>query len=283
MKAILPSWIDSMIIEGLDHIDGCVIVNRTNPEDFTLYSRLIIILLESRATHPEVYAFIEANANKYHMIFTFDRRLLETCKNTKLLLFGTTWISRENALSPPHSKSGISFLCGSKMRIIGQRIRRIIYNNQPVLQKASGRELVFWRSGKDTIIPQVSPFGNPILGTNADAKFLVHGNRHFSIITENNQQENYFTEKIIDCFLCKTVPIYWGCPNIGSFFSLDGIIILTGNTETEILDNLVKILRGCTEQTYNSMLAAIEYNYTEAFKYAYNYNDRIKELIHESI
>jgi len=39
-----------------------------------------------------------------------------------------------------------------------------------------------------------------------------------SIAVENSSQKNYFTEKLIDCFVCNTLPFYWGCPNIFDFF-----------------------------------------------------------------
>ena len=31
----------------------------------------------------------------------------------------------------------------------------------------------------------------------------------FHIAIENNKAINYFTEKLIDCFVSKTIPIYW--------------------------------------------------------------------------
>jgi hypothetical protein len=37
---------------------------------------------------------------------------------------------------------------------------------------------------------------------------------------------HYWTEKIADCFLAGTVPIYWGCPNIGDYFPSDAMIRL---------------------------------------------------------
>lgn len=40
----------------------------------------------------------------------------------------------------------------------------------------------------------------------------------YSLAFENSSHENYFTEKIIDCFLSWTKPIYWGCPNIHEYF-----------------------------------------------------------------
>lgn len=40
----------------------------------------------------------------------------------------------------------------------------------------------------------------------------------FSIAIENTSAPYYFTEKIGDCFLACTIPLYYGCKNIGKFF-----------------------------------------------------------------
>jgi hypothetical protein len=36
----------------------------------------------------------------------------------------------------------------------------------------------------------------------------------FHIAVENVKIDNWYTEKISQSFATKTVPIYWGCPNI---------------------------------------------------------------------
>lgn len=36
----------------------------------------------------------------------------------------------------------------------------------------------------------------------------------YSICIENSREKNYVTEKLTDCFLMGTIPIYLGCPNI---------------------------------------------------------------------
>lgn len=46
----------------------------------------------------------------------------------------------------------------------------------------------------------------------------------FSITIENDDHPGYYTEKITDCFATGTIPIYWGDPNIGKIFDLNGII-----------------------------------------------------------
>jgi hypothetical protein len=47
----------------------------------------------------------------------------------------------------------------------------------------------------------------------------------FNVSLENAKQINYYSEKIIDCFLTFTIPLYIGCPNIGEYYDTRGIII----------------------------------------------------------
>tara|TARA_Y100000816_G_scaffold92668_1_gene64135 strand:- start:3871 stop:4749 length:879 start_codon:yes stop_codon:yes gene_type:complete len=43
----------------------------------------------------------------------------------------------------------------------------------------------------------------------------------YSLCIENCSRENYFSEKITDAILCWTIPIYYGCTNIGKYFPKD--------------------------------------------------------------
>lgn len=57
----------------------------------------------------------------------------------------------------------------------------------------------------------------------------------FSITIENSTYPNMITEKITDCFMTGTIPIYYGINNIGDFFDKDGIIQLTDEFKIEDL------------------------------------------------
>ena len=76
----------------------------------------------------------------------------------------------------------------------------------------------------------------------------------FSFAIENATYSNMFTEKITDCFITGTIPIYYGMPNIGDFFNLDGIIILDENFKIEDL----------SFDLYNSKIKAITDNFNRA-------------------
>jgi hypothetical protein len=49
----------------------------------------------------------------------------------------------------------------------------------------------------------------------------------FSVTIENTEYNTYWSEKILDCFCCGTVPVYHGSLDIGDYFNTSGIIKLT--------------------------------------------------------
>jgi hypothetical protein len=46
----------------------------------------------------------------------------------------------------------------------------------------------------------------------------------YSIAFENARAPHYFTEKIMDCFVCLTLPLYYGCPEIQRYFPAKSFI-----------------------------------------------------------
>jgi hypothetical protein len=73
----------------------------------------------------------------------------------------------------------------------------------------------------------------------------------FSIVMENATYANMFTEKITDCLMTGTIPIYYGISNIGDYFDTNGIIILDDNFKIEEL----------SFELYQSKLEYIKTNY----------------------
>ena len=56
--------------------------------------------------------------------------------------------------------------------------------------------------------------------------------------TDNQKTDNWFTEKVIDCFQTKTIPIYIGCPNIDKYFDTRGMIIC--NNINDLIQKTIK-------------------------------------------
>ena len=98
----------------------------------------------------------------------------------------------------------------------------------------------------------------------------------FSICIENSSHHGYHTEKIIDAFLSKTVPIYWGCKDLETFYDMDGII-LCKNVQ-EFIDKT----NALTEKDYYSRKVAIDHNYKIA-KITADLFGRVKNTLKEII
>ena len=99
----------------------------------------------------------------------------------------------------------------------------------------------------------------------------------FSICIENSRNKGYHTEKVIDAFLSRTVPIYWGCPNLDELgYDPKGYIMC--NDENEI----IKVVNSLTEKDYYDRLDAINFN-CEKVKYYADFYGRLKSVIVEII
>lgn len=83
----------------------------------------------------------------------------------------------------------------------------------------------------------------------------------FSVVIENGMIDTLFTEKLIDCFLTGTIPIYWGTPKIAEHFNMAGVI--TWNT-LEDLDRIMSMLHPAEWET---RLDAIKDNFDRAMNY----------------
>lgn len=90
----------------------------------------------------------------------------------------------------------------------------------------------------------------------------------FSITIENDQYETYWTEKILDCFACGTIPIYYGSPDIGDFFDKNGIIILDDKFNINDL----------SKELYMSKIEAVEKNFKKSMEYNIIEDIIVKEL-----
>ena len=78
-------------------------------------------------------------------------------------------------------------------------------------------------------------FNNPIENKEEGLKDYC-----FNFAIENCKETGYFTEKINDCMLAGTIPIYWGDPDIGNTYDINGIIDITDFTDLKLSFSLYK-------------------------------------------
>lgn len=90
-----------------------------------------------------------------------------------------------------------------------------------------------------------------------DDKWLGLAEYKYSIAIENSVHNNYFTEKIIDCFLSYTMPIYFGCPNILDFFPANSMLLIDPANKVESLRKIKEAIKdNYYEDNFESLLEA---------------------------
>jgi len=200
-------------------------------------SKNIAWLFEPWDHIPHIYNFIIKNYSKFEAIWTHDRVILEKVPNAIKLPLGGCWI--DDFDWDIHNKTkNFSIIASGKRQHPGHKLRHQII-------AGSGNNIDVFGGG-------YNPLENKITGLR-DYRY------HFCI--ENTKRDYWFTEKLIDCFVTGTIPIYWGCPSIDDFFNIDGMICF------DELKRLPELLPLCTTAFYESKLDAIKENFKLAQKY----------------
>jgi RNA recognition motif-containing protein len=197
--------------------------------------------------------------NTYNHLFTHNQELLDFAENSTVFPLASTWIQN---YSFPDKEFSVSALVGGKLLAPGHHLRHKVWFKEDKIT-APRR---FFLSGNYGGIENYN--NNPILGKDKSPLF----DSQFHICIENANRRNWFTEKLIDCMVTKTVPVYWGCPNIGDWFDTRGFIVANDFKE------IVNACNSLDENTYSEMLPYIEENYKKGLELA-NISVRLKNDI----
>lgn len=73
-------------------------------------------------------------------------------------------------------------------------------------------------------------------------KWAVLAPYKYSLAIENSAYDDYITEKLYDCYLAHTFPIYYGAPNVTKYFSPDSLAIIDINDLPGSILKIEKIL-----------------------------------------
>lgn len=235
-------------------IDGLPVQEKNKDE--------IWIFIQVESYYVLGYLYSDLHKYEFDMILTFIDGWYNKKKYFKFFPYNKVyWVKpdfnlKENLNLPNVSpiaykicdkKFQISMLCGSKNWCPGHIFRRECWNYQNKIEIP--KKFMYSHSNEGLKIFE----DNKKISHSKDKTELFIDSM-FHIAIENNKAINYFTEKLIDCFVSKTIPIYWGCPNIGDFFNLDGMIILDNIKDLKLINNLSK-------QFYIDRIEFIEDNY----------------------
>jgi hypothetical protein len=204
-------------------------------------------LMEPPAIHPWSYENIINFEDKFDYILTFDENLLNRSSKYIKYIVGQSRVP-DNISNFYEKSKHISMISSGKEMSYGHRYRSYVYNL--VKDKVDG-----WGNG---------------LGRPFDEKTEPLIDYEFSICVMNSRINNYFTEILIDPMRLGTIPIFWGCPNIGDYFNLNGM-------ETfDTLDDLSEVIKNL--KPYKEYIKGAKENFFLCREYL-NTDDYISKII----
>ena len=206
----------------------------------------IAFLFEPRSMIGDAYAYVEKYPDNFDLIFTHDSKILQN-DNAYFFNWANVWYTSDS----PKTK-GISLVSSWK-------------DWCPLHKARLSLAKLFDMSKKVDVYGTWNEYGNPEL--KVPVKDYLE-NYKFSIVIENDIDDLWFTEKILNCFSTKTVPIYVGARNIGDIFNADGIIQVNDWMEIpEIVNNL-------DLDSYGSYLPYINDNFERVKEYTIPWDER---------
>lgn len=210
-------------------------------------------ICEARNIHPFAYEGVEKNIDLFDLVITWDQKLIDTYDNCKLMPVMHARVPEEDWGVAPKTKM-VSLIASTKRITPGHRYRFEVAD-----KLAEKYNIDLWGLA-------FKPF---------EEKKEALQDYYFSITIHNNKESHYFTDALIDCFAVGTIPIFWGCPNIGDFFDIEGILVFDTIEELEtILDNL-------TARQYQSKMTHVKRNMEIAQKYKTTVDDQVAAYLKE--
>jgi len=201
------------------------------------YEEIYALLVEPCWIHNEkVKHFIKKHHTLFKKIFTFDAELLS------------------------HDKE--KFVCIHPLTQVSVTEYKVFTKSKMVaMQPLSTKKGHFEYDLRHYVARKFQKFFSSIKPASIMLPFLddFFNDFRYQVAIENCKEPNYFTEKATTCFLTGVVPIYRGCPNLGDFYNMKGVIVF------DTPSDLKKILSNLSEEDYLSRMDAIQENFKIAY------------------
>jgi hypothetical protein len=270
--------IDKPITFFYDYVPQNIEQLQINPYNF--------IMLHEPNEFFGLHSWVINNNNLFTGILTYNEKILNHCDNAVLFHHSSNFLDEDyiNSFKNIDKKFEVSFLSGAKKLVEGHKLRQEVYKIEDkitipkkwfyVLDDFNWDDFNKGGVGRPSNIEYID--GKMVL-PQVEGKKILFKESMFHICIENTKYDFYFSEKISEAFLTKTLPIYWGCPKISEYGYDERGIIRFGNIE-----ELIYIVNNLTEEKYNELKPYIDYNYSIA-KQEIKFKEKLELFFNEFI
>jgi hypothetical protein len=218
--------------------------------------RFITILEPFGSLKNSMISYFRNHKDCYNHIFTYHQDILDTFPNSTVSVTPTTWV---RDYEPDRKEFNVSSVFGNKHLSIylpgleGYNVRWELFTRRDEIKM----DKRFYLSSNSPI-PSINYEEHLVL---KDLKTPMFDSQFHIAIENTNKIKNAFSEKLIDCFHTRTIPIYYGPSNIGDFFNPRGIFLVNS------VDEIISVCNSLNENTYDSLKDVIEENYNISLNY----------------
>lgn len=211
--------------------DYCLEEAATSPA-----ARKIAWLIEPPSINPASYLSLTHLHSHFDVILTHQRGV---CMQYAALwyLFGGSRMPAQFRNVPAVKTGNVCIIASDKHSAPGHRLRHEVIAR----------------------FPQIDAYG-PLYGGAVHHSEVLPRYR-YAVIIENERSEDWITEKLIDCLLAGTIPLYWGAPLANALFDTRALWYWSG------LEELARLLRNAAAHRYDDLHQAIAANAMRAHRY----------------
>lgn len=227
---------------------------------------------EPPEVNPYPSQYMLENLDTFDLVLVSTDRLTDIDPKIQPFEFGTALVGPDLFV---RDFFGVSTVVGDKTQTEGHLLRHEIWRRQDEIEVPKSF-FVSQQGGHhqplhDPVYYPLNPWQWPTLGDSKAPLFDVK----FHIAIENVRSKYWFTEKLIDCFLTRTVPIYWGCLNIADYFDTNGMLL------ADSADDIIRHANWISDDLYDILHDSIEENYRLALQYI-DLGQRLADKIRQS-
>lgn len=186
-------------------------------------ARKIAWLIEPPCINATSYAFVARHRAIFSEVLTHQRAFADQVVGRYYPFGGTHLPPRDRRLGQKSEQ--VCLIASSKRSAPGHRLRHEVAARYRDRIDVYGPDYSGWQVAHANILPAY----------------------RYAVVIENEQSSDWFTEKLLDCLLVGTIPLYWGSPDAGKRFVRGGIVAW------QHVDQLGAMLDAATPDTYGRL------------------------------